>query len=469
MEQILQTRIFQRFWDVAGAASIRVKVLGIVLGVIILLGVFVTLQMRTVLAETLERQLREQGHALVTQFAGGAAPMIAVGDYAAARDYLLERQSHYSTESHNTEIAYIIIDTGRRQVSTVSDGQLLPIEMERLITLQTAVPGDGGMLYLGLADAMITQTVSEVTLQLLAITLVMIAVGFAAAFFLTWVLTRPIYDLVTATQAVAAGDFGQRVTRWANDEIGDLAVAFNSMTESLAQAEVERRERDYLRSQYVNKVIAAQEDERKRIARELHDSTGQSLTSLLLGLKNLREAVDSDSVPARIDELRDIVSHTLDEVRQMAWQLRPSALDDLGLVSALDRYIADYQARFGVQVDFVTQGIDDRLPLEIETSIYRIVQEALTNVARHARASAASVIVDRRRGTIRIIVEDNGVGFVPATRPEKSLGLQGIRERAALFNGTLTIEAEPGSGTSLFIEIPLEPAHTGADNDGTNL
>ena len=454
MNTLLKSRLFQRFWEVAGAVSIRVKVLGIVIGVIVLLGVFVTLQMRSVLTRTLQYQLLEQGDALVNQFAEGAAPMIRIRDFERARAYLIDRQIHYSSDGHNTDVIFITIDSSAGEVSTWEGSAPVDLDTKSLITLQTAVPGTDAVLTLGMGDATVEQTVSEVTLQLLAITLVMVAVGFAAAFFLTWILTRPIYDLVKATQSVAEGDFSQRVERWANDEIGDLAVAFNSMTASLAQAEVERQEREKLRSQYVNKVITAQEEERKRIARELHDSTGQSLTSLLVGLKNLK-AVDNAAVPERIEELRDIVGHTLDEVRQMAWQLRPSALDDLGLVSALQRYITDFQKRFNVQVDFVAKGIDGRLPVEFETSIYRMVQEALTNIARHAQATAASVIIDRRHNTLRVIIEDNGVGFLPSARREKSLGLQGIRERAALLNGTLTIEAEPGHGTSLFIAMPL--------------
>jgi signal transduction histidine kinase len=149
----------------------------------------------------------------------------------------------------------------------------------------------------------------------------------------------------------------------------------------------------------------------------------------------------------------------------MAWQLRPNTLDDLGLVSAMQRYIDDYQQRFGIQVDFITRHVEGRLPLEMETVIYRVIQEALTNVVRHAQASSASVIIDRRANTLRIIVEDNGIGFVLADKQNgKSLGLQGIRERAALFNGMLTIETEPGQGTSLFIEIPFDSDQMDGDS-----
>lgn len=312
-------------------------------------------------------------------------------------------------------------------------------------------------LRLELADStpeQIVYIVRTVTGQLVAVTLVMIALGFAAAFFLTWIIVRPIKELVEATQAVSSGDFSRRVPRWANDEIGDLATAFNTMTESLAQAEQERRVQENLRARYVTGVIAAQEEERKRVARELHDSTGQSLTSLLVGLQNLKNASEPAEITQRIEELRAVTSATLDEVRNLAWQLRPSALDDLGLSSALENYIGEYRKRYGLSIDFVANGLTERLPLEMETSIYRIVQEGLTNIARHAEANHVSVMIDRRQDTLRIIVEDDGKGFDAKTMRENSLGLQGIRERAALFNGTLTIESQPDQGTSLFIMLP---------------
>ena len=466
MNNLFASQLFQRFWQIAGAVSIRIKVLGIVLSVIILLGLFVTLQMREVLTDTLERRLLDQGEDLAGQFAEDVAPFIQNEAFVEARAYLIGRQEHYSSAGHNTAILYIWVEGSAQQISTWNDGT--PYSNDTGIAVDIVVPvrETSAVLHLGVADITVDRTVREVTFQLLMITLVMIAIGFGAAFFLTWILTRPIYELVEATQAVARGDFSRRVTQWANDEIGELAVAFNGMIEALAQAEVEREEREQLRTQYVSKVIAAQEEERKRIARELHDSTGQSLTSLLVGLHNLKDVKEPAAIPVRIDVLRNIVSHTLDEVRQMAWQLRPSTLDDLGLVSAMQRYIDDYQERFGIQVDFITRDVDGRLPVEMETVIYRVIQEALTNVVRHAQASSASVIIDRRVGTLRIIVEDNGIGFVLADRQSgKSLGLQGIRERAALFNGTLTIETEPGQGTSLFIEIPLDSRQMGNRED----
>ncbi|MBZ0291889.1 MAG: sensor histidine kinase [Anaerolineae bacterium] len=448
------TQLMQRLWRFAGGVSIRVKVLGIVVGVIILLGVSVTLQMRAALSTTLHSELDTEGQALADRMAQQVRPLLAIGNIDGVVSLMQEQQEHYANDTHNTKIAYIILtDSEGRLVASISNER----QDEELHVVNSTVSTTQGQLQIGLTQDNLQEIVNTVTWRLVSTTLIMIALGFGASFFLTWILTRPILDLVSATESVAQGNFSRRVPRWADDEIGDLADAFNNMTEALAQAEREQVEREQLRSQYISGVIVAQEGERQRIARELHDSTSQSLTSLLVGLQNLKQTQDPDEMIERIDELRHVIGETLDDVRNMAWQLRPSALDDLGLVSALQRFISDYQQRYGIQVDFAMKGLNGRLPLEMETSIYRIIQEGLTNIARYAQSETASVLIDQRQQKIRLIIEDNGIGFDPDTVMNKrSLGLQGIRERAALFGGTLTIESQAGHGASLFVEIPLE-------------
>jgi len=474
MERIRQSALFQRFWDFAGAASIRVKVLGIVLGVIVLLGTFIMLQMRTAVYQTLTAEMEHQGVAIARAAAGEIDQVSGEPELV---DHVVRRNRlHYSSAEHNTLIDYIIFDGPNNApisesyadyvdpatlhttppVGATLIGLRYSLPWGDVTEVRADVPGGLGIVRVGLSDANVQANLTTMTLQIVSITLVMIGVGLAAAYFLTWILTRPIFDLVNATEAVGRGELGRQVPRWANDEIGDLAVSFNAMTRALAQADRERAEREALREKYIRGVIQAQEDERKRIARELHDSTSQSLTSLLVGLRNLGE-VAPDTLDSQIEDIRRVVSGTLDEVHALAWQLRPSVLDDLGLVVALGRYIADFERRYSIQVDFTVHGLDDRLPVTLETSLYRMTQEGLTNVARHAQAHHASVLIDQRNNIIRIIIEDDGVGFNPDAHPfgEKNLGLQGIRERTQLFGGKLTIESQPGQGTSLFIEIPL--------------
>lgn len=224
----------------------------------------------------------------------------------------------------------------------------------------------------------------------------------------------------------------------------------------------ELRHKEAMRGQLLRKIIAAQEEERRRIARELHDETGQAITSLLVSLKVIEGAASLEQARALASEMRDLIGKTLDEVRDLASELRPSALDDLGLVPALARYVGKLPARFGFQVDFVTTGAhEQRLPREIESTLYRIAQEALTNVARHAKASHVSLLLEQRRDAILMLVEDNGVGFdavsvMSSAHEREPLGLYGMQERASLVGGRLTVESRPGAGTTISVQIPLE-------------
>ena len=209
--------------------------------------------------------------------------------------------------------------------------------------------------------------------------------------------------------------------------------------------------RDVLR-----RVVAGQELERTRLARELHDETGQALTSILLGLRTIQEAGD---VTQAVDDLRTLVVSTLQSVRRLAVELRPSALDDYGLVSALERLTGTAGEQGGPSVDFEAQLGDERLPGEVETALYRIVQEALTNAIKHAQAGSVSVVLTRTPTTVTAVVEDNGRG-IQAVRDSdaegaEGLGLVGMRERVALLHGRLRVESSPGMGTTIVAEVPL--------------
>jgi signal transduction histidine kinase len=206
----------------------------------------------------------------------------------------------------------------------------------------------------------------------------------------------------------------------------------------------------------VRRVVDAQELERKRLARELHDETGQALTSILLGLKPLELSVGSDEAREAVSELRELVVQTLQDVRRLAVELRPSALDDFGLVPAIERLADTFRERSGMEVDVEVQIGDERLPGPVETTLYRIVQEALTNIAKHAGARHVSIILARKDGTIAALVEDDGAGFDAAAEVDGGLGLVGMKERIRLVGGVLRIESTPGSGTTLLAEVPVQ-------------
>jgi signal transduction histidine kinase len=202
-------------------------------------------------------------------------------------------------------------------------------------------------------------------------------------------------------------------------------------------------------------VVSAQELERERLARELHDETGQALTSILLGLKELEDAGSDADVSSATGRLRELVVTTLQDVRRLAVELRPKALDDFGLVPALERLVETFQEQTGIEVIMEPQLGQQRLPSEIETALYRIIQEALTNVVKHAQASRVSIVLSRRANLVSAVFEDDGRGFAVGQTREDGLGLLGMKERLSLLDGRLQIESSSAGGTTLVAEVPV--------------
>ena len=201
------------------------------------------------------------------------------------------------------------------------------------------------------------------------------------------------------------------------------------------------------------RVVEAQELERRRLARELHDQTGQELTSVLLGLKAVEEAKTDEERAEALIAVREQVVETLHDVRRLAVELRPKALDDFGLVAALERLRDTFAERTGMRVD-LEANVGDRLPGDVETALYRIVQEALTNIVKHAEASAVSIVLTRSGHAITAVIEDDGRGFTPDGGGD-GLGLLGMGERLALLGGKLKTESSPGAGATIVAEVPL--------------
>ena len=252
--------------------------------------------------------------------------------------------------------------------------------------------------------------------------------------------------LVVRDRALGVLGLHDRVARDARFTDDDQRVAESFAQRAAVAVELsERVARDSLR-----RVVAAQELERKRLARELHDETGQALTSILLGLKAVEDAGDSEAVAG----LRQLIVETLQNVRRLAVELRPSALDDFGLTPALERLASTFGEQTGIEVD-LEANFGERLPAEIETALYRIVQEALTNVVKHAGASRVSILLARKDGSVTAVIEDDGRGFEAEGVGDGGLGLVGMRERVGLLNGRFQIESTEGAGTTLVAEVPI--------------
>jgi PAS domain S-box-containing protein len=267
------------------------------------------------------------------------------------------------------------------------------------------------------------------------------------------------FDLTERKQA-------EEMLRGAHEELevrvrertAELARANRSLREEMGERE--RAER--ARTELLTRLVFAQEDERRRIAREMHDQFGEQLTALGLRVGMLKAACGDRRDLCEQVEALEIVAAELDrDVDALVWELRPTALDDLGLRAALANYVQNWSKRVSISAELHASGLlDDRLASEAETTLYRIAQEALTNVAKHAQAENVDVILERRSDHVLLIVEDDGVGFDPgdARTAGQGFGLLGMQERAALMGATLQIESAAGKGTTILVRMATTPA-----------
>ena len=232
--------------------------------------------------------------------------------------------------------------------------------------------------------------------------------------------------------------------------------------------ERKRAEAERARTELLTRLVFAQEDERRRIAREMHDQLGEQLTALAVRIRMLKDACgDRDDWRAHVESIEAIAQRLDRDVDTLVWELRPTALDDLGLRAALSNYVQDWSNRVGISATLHSSGLlDDRLPSDAETALYRIAQEALTNVAKHARARNVDIILERRADTVLLIIEDDGVGFDPAAAggAGQGFGLLGMQERAGLVGASIEIESSAGKGTTVLVRMAAG-ARTGSAPD----
>jgi signal transduction histidine kinase len=281
---------------------------------------------------------------------------------------------------------------------------------------------------------------------------------------------RRLEGLTSAITLLRQGQLTSPLSEGEPDEIGQLSSAFNGMArrvetrdaENRALAESLRRQ-SVQRGELLKRLITAQEDERKRVARELHDALGQPLAGLALRVEAMERLIESDPENAleQLEQISALSARTADRMYDLILDLRPSALDDLGLAAALHAHAEKLLAGSGVGFTLDDSGLRDRLPQELETALYRTFQEAMSNIVRHAGAQHVRVTLVRRDGVFEGEIRDDGRGFDPQAvnldgKASRGLGLLGMRERVMQCGGQLEIISKPGSGTRLRIQVPLE-------------
>lgn len=237
----------------------------------------------------------------------------------------------------------------------------------------------------------------------------------------------------------------------------DLDSKVQERTAELQQEIVERKNSEEIRVKLLRRIVSTQEDERKRISRDLHDHIGQKLTALSLNLEILKQKCEDDELCKFIEQVQERTREIDSELDFLAWELRPASIDELGLKVTLKNFAREFSRHFKIPVDFHSRGLEKgRLLPEVEINLYRIAQEALNNIAKHAQAGRVSVILENPDQHIVLIVEDDGVGFDPQEKANKSegLGLVGMGERVALVGGTVEIESAKGKGTTVYARVP---------------
>lgn len=477
------------------SAPIKIKIMGIVILFLSLLGLIVMMETRSHMQQILREQLEQRGRAIASDVAARSTNPMLVGDSFSLYEIAQGLSSHYE------DIRYLMIFDKNGELVTHTFGEGVPSGLLNLRSIPSGISYDDtlpfnsnegeiidvlvpiaegkvGWLRLGMSEISIYRSIDQLSQLLLITTVIISLLGILGAVLISHLVTKPIRDLATASQGIALGDYSLRVSTYGADEITNLGHNFNAMALSIQNYAKERealveelQSKEAVRQELLKKVISAQEDERKRISRELHDETSQSLTSLILGLKYLSESDEPHKCPAMASELKDLASTTLKEVHRIAVELRPTVLDDMGLVPAIERFVNFFKRQYRIDVDFHAQNrIDTRLPNEVEITLYRIVQEALTNVVKYAEAGNASILLEIKPQYVNLIIEDDGNGFnvdlvLKSSASDSHLGIAGMQERTLLLGGEFMIESSPGQGTTVYARIPMERREV---NDSSN-
>lgn len=465
--------------------SVMKKVFFMVIGVILLMSSASILFTSTLVEQQLIDDLERRAYSISSDLASRSSEALLTDDIYGVYQLMEDALEHHP----DVEYLFVVDENGRVLLDSFGSDKRVSEALLALhgdagaegITLNTirAFPspdgtihdavspirgGEGGHVRVGLNEQEIDETISSMIQTIAVITVLTAMIGLTVAYLLSRVLYSQIKTMVSASRAIADGRYDQRVEIDSSDELGLLADAYNDMSSSLEDKEAENRalmgnliEKERVREQLLKRVITAQEEERKRIARELHDETSQTITSMIAGLKVVREQYPQDPDAARqLTDIKETAQHTLDELHYIAWSLRPSVLDDLGLLAAVERYIAEFNRKYGIDVDLHHQGLSGkRIGSEIEVTVYRVIQEALTNVARHSKAKEVGVVLTLKDQTLQLIIEDDGIGFTAEPKHHGGrhhLGLKGMQERVEDLGGTMAIESSKEQGTTIYVK-----------------
>ncbi len=459
--------ILKKFYNI----SLRIKVIGLVIFAALILGLPVIYFVNKDFSQQNNIQLRLMSKTTSEQLSSQSVNYILEDNI-----YALTRLLKNSLKS-DPDAVYAFIQNKRGEViaSTFNGGfpaGLLKVNDFKPKSLSTVkIKTTKGMIYdtsapilegrLGVVRVGISSVRSNLTLYSL-IRSIFFSMIFAAALAIilsgaiAWWVMAPIVKLSEAVNMVKNGSYDVKLDVKREDEIGKLTNGFNEMVNSLKKANLEQIENDNLRKNFITNVIKAQEEERKRIARDLHDQFAQMLAYIKIRFGLLKDLNDFKEARSSIIQISEDLAKALDLVRDIAKSLMPGILDEMGLVCAASSYIDDINKKSAdFRVDFYTGSLKDkRFHPNTEINVYRIIQEALSNVILHSQTNYAKISLEESDGKIRGAIEDYGIGFKYDIIKKDSFGIFGMIERAKLLGGDLEIESIPGKGTEVKFWVP---------------
>jgi signal transduction histidine kinase len=458
--------IFKKLYNV----SLRVKIIGLIIFTAVFISLFTIIRVYYVFHKESNLQLKTLSKTIAEDLSYQSV------NYIKDNNIIKLMKIIENTKRHNKDISYIFIENNQGKViaSTFENGfplKLLKINHHgfkkiSIVKLKNLYNGVYDTSYpisrgkLGVVRVGVLTKYSEILVNSfigsLVFTIILIVfIDILLLSVLTMFIMNPIKKLTNALRSVQRGDLTvelKEVRR--GDEIEELIHAFNQMIERLRDAEKIKLEKDNAKKEFTKKIMNAHEEERKRIARQLHDQVGQILANIKIRLKLLEDSNETNNkIKNDIKIMRDNLSNDIELIHSMAKNLRPVIIDELGLFNAISYYINDVVSVSGIKVksDFIGQSSCCRLHPEIEIAIYRIIQEALLNVISHSKADFVRIMLEcnKNKNEFRGVVEDNGIGFEYKQGNVENLGIYGMIERAELLNGSLNIKSEKGKGTSV--------------------
>jgi signal transduction histidine kinase len=464
--------------------SIYYKINGIIISMLLLLSIIIGFIMMDTTAKLLDQQIEKRGAEMAAYVAALSSNDILLDDNYALFDRINQ------TKNNTEDVRYILItDSAGRILAHTFAGNLpkgLPIKLslypkdeDGYQTMkfssnegpirEVIVPVENGAIgyvRVGMSEKSTQQLLSLKLYEFFITTLLVCLLAAMGSTYLAYLIIHPMRNLTKAAQQIQQGNFYVQTEIKTEDEVGRLAGVFNEMIESLKEKDFENnrllkelRAKEEIRTVLLNKLFTIQEDERKRISRELHDETSQSMASLLAYMKVLLSKLTDEKQRVLLLDARNVAINVLGGLRKMAVELRPPVLDDLGIVAAMDKYITNFSNQQDLMVSFFPP--DEKLIInnQIALTLYRILQESLTNISKHAYATSVNITLEQDTGSIILRIDDNGLGIrsgaIEAARQKNRLGIYGMKERVELLGGNFTFHSISGQGTTITVIIPI--------------